>query len=299
MKISLVTTGGTIESRVEDGMISISNAATEQIASIIDADSIFGEYKIHSASIELADLNSLKIVITRALQTAPDGVIVTHGTDTLAFSAAYLAYAFSKTNIPIVLCAADRPLTDADSNGYAVLNAAKSFIASRRAGVYVIYKNPGDTVRLHHGARLVPAHMHEDFYFSIGDGNAFADTGLMHGMDFNLADGRRVLCISPYVGLDYSAFDMAGCSAVVQVAYHSGRVNTEKFNEFANAHADIPMFLTAGRKKYGVKELAQNVTRCYGITQTALYIKILVGLRNRVKDLPAFVLKDACGEIVK
>ncbi len=296
MRINLVATGGTIGSRLVNGEYVISDAATAQIASVIGANKVFGEFKIHSAGVEVADLNTLRRTIERALDDKPDGVIVTHGTDTLAFSAAYLAYAFCSAKTPILLCAADNPLTDDDSNGYDVLNAAKSFLARCKRGVYVLYKNPGEVVRIHHGARIIPAHLHEDFYFSLGGSNAFADTGLMRGMNFEL-ENKKVLCIVPYVGMDYSAYDMKGYSAVVQVAYHSGKINVAAFNKFAAQYPHIPMFLSAGKKKYSAQEFEPNVIICSGITQSALYIKLLVGLTNNVKDLPAFVMKNACGEV--
>lgn len=296
MKINLVATGGTIGSRLENGEYVISDAATEQIASVIGANKVFGDFKIHSAGVDLADLNTLRLTIERAIEGA-DGVIVTHGTDTLAFSSAYLAFAFGSTRIPILMCAADNPLTDYDSNGFDVLNSAKSLISSGKRGVYVLYKNPGEMVKIHHGARLIPAHMHEDFYFSLSGNNAFTDTGLMRGMDFELNE-HKVLCVAPYVAMDYSAFDMKGYSAVVQVAYHSGKLNVAAFNKFAEANPNIPMFLCTGKKKYADNTFAPNVIQCRGITQSALYIKLLIGLKNKVKDLPAFIMKNACGEIV-
>ncbi len=296
MKINLVATGGTIGSRYQNGALVISDAATKQIASVIGADKVFGDFKIHSAGVEFADLNTLRLTIERAIEGA-DGIVVTHGTDTLAFSASYLAYAFSDVKIPIVMCTADRPLTEDDSNGFAVLNATKSFISRKEPGVYVLYKNPGEVVRIHHGARIIPAHLHENFYFSIGTGSKFTYTGLMRGMDFALKE-NSVLCISPYVGMDYSAFDMRKFKAVVQCAFHSGRINTDSFNKFAAAYPDIPMFFVCGSKKYDPGTFASNVTQCAGIAQPALYMKLLIGLHNNVKDLKNFVLKNACGEIV-
>ncbi|MCH5156035.1 MAG: asparaginase, partial [Clostridiales bacterium] len=122
MTINLVATGGTIGSRVVNGELVISDAATKQIATVIGANKVYGDFKIHSAGVEFADLNTLRLTIAKAVEGA-DGVVVTHGTDTLAFTASYLAYAFSSVKIPIVMCAADKPLTDDDSNGFDVLNA--------------------------------------------------------------------------------------------------------------------------------------------------------------------------------
>lgn len=296
MKINLVATGGTIGSRYVKGELVISDAATKQIASVIGANKVFGDFKIHSAGVVFDDLNTLRLTIEKAMDGA-DGVVVTHGTDTLAFTASYLAYAFASAKIPIVMCAADKPLTDVDSNGFDVLTATKSFIARGERGVYVLYKNPGEVVRIHHGARLIPAHMHENFYFSLG-GNTFTDSGLMRGMNFELETGK-VLCIVPYMGLDYDVYDLKGYSAVVQVAYHSGRINTVTFNKFAAKNPDVSIFLLSGDKKYAADAFPKNVVQCPAITQTALYMKLLIAIRNNVKDLPAFVKKNAVGEIAE
>lgn len=297
MKINLVATGGTIGSRYKNGELVISDEATKQIASVIGAHKVFGDFKIHSAGVDFADLNALRLQIQKATDDA-DGVVVTHGTDTLAYSAAYLAYAFSSTKIPIVMCAADMALTEDDSNGFAVLNATKSFISRGEAGVYVLYKNPGEVVRIHHGARIIPAHLHENFYFSLGTGSKFTDTGLMRGMNFELKSDKNVLCVIPYVGMDYSVYDMSKFAAVAQSAYHSGRINTDNFNKFAAEHPDIPMFFLTGNKKYAPGTFAPNVTECPRITQTALYMKLLIGLNNNVKDIKSFVLRNACGEMI-
>ena len=196
------------------------------------------------------------------------------------------------------MCASDMPLTDYDSNGYDVLKAAKSFIARGERGVFVLYKNPGAVVKIHHGARLAPAHLHEDFYHSIGEGYAFNGTGLMRGFNFDLKQ-KNVMCISPYVGLDYSTLDVKKCAAVVHSAYHSGRVNVVEFNAFAKANPDVPIFLITGKKKYSPADFESNVVLCSNITKTALYIKLVIALNNNVADLKNFALSDACGEIVK
>lgn len=296
MKINLVATGGTIGSRYVNGELIISDGATAQIASIIGADKVFGDYKIHSAGVGLSVLNELRLIIQDAAKGA-DGVIVTHGTDTLAYSAAYLAYALASTKIPIVLCAADRSLTDDDSNGFDVLNAAKSFISRGEKGVFVLFKNPGEVVRIHHGARLIPAHMHENFYFSLGGKNTFENSGLMTGFDFALTDSN-VLCITPYLGMNYDVYDLTNFAAVVHSSFHSGRINTVTLNKFAERYPDIPIFLILGNKKYAADTFPKNVVQCQGITKASLYIKVLIGVHNKVKDLPAFVKKSAVGEII-
>lgn len=298
MKIALVATGGTIGCRKNaEGLIKLNPDATKQIAAIVGADSVVDDVTIHSERITFADLNDMRHAINRALKTMPDGVIVSHGTDTLAFASSYLAYAFCDTKVPIVMCSADLPLNEADSNGFSILNSAKTFLTHAKPGVYVVYKNPGFTPTVHHGARLLPAHLHDHYYYSIGNGCEFNDTGLMHGLNFEIGK-HKVLVIIPYVGLDYSVFNLDGYSAVVHSAYHSGMVNTADFNKFAAAHPDISIFMPEGRKKYSNNQFPDNVVQIRGISQTALYVKLLIGLANNVKDLPTFLKKNACGEIV-
>lgn len=298
MKIALVATGGTIGSRVDsDGVIRLSDAATDQIANAVGATRVFDSFKIHSEKMEFADLNEFRRIIEAAQKSEPDAIVVSHGTDTLAFSSAYLAYAFSSTRIPIVICAADAPLTEHDSNGFDILQSTKTFLRTGKPGVYVVYKNPEMSTRIHHAARLMPAHLHEHYYFSIGD-SVFHDSGLMRDLNFDI-DGRKAISITPYVGLDYSAFNVDGMSAVVHSAYHSGTVNAAALNAFAEAHPELPIYLTVGKRKYAGQDFAENIVPCYGITQNSLYIKVLIGLKNNIKDLPAFVRKNAVGEIVE
>lgn len=297
MKIALVATGGTIGSRIDNnGRLCLSNGATEQIASVVGACGVFDGLKIQSERIRIPDLNAMRAVTQAALDTSPDAIIVTHGSDTLAYSAAYLSYAFCETKIPIVLCSADLPLTDRDSNGFSVLNSAKTFVQSRKPGVFVVCKNPGLSPKIHHGARLLPSQMYDDFYNSI-DGGAFYDTGLMHGMNFEL-EQRNVPIITPYVGMDYDCYDISDCAAVVHTSFRSGTVCVDDFNAFARKYSDTPMFWTTGNAKYA-DALASNIVQCAGITSVALYVKLLIGLNNGVKDLAKFVAKNACGEIAE
>ena len=297
MNIALVATGGTIGSRIDDnGRLSLSDAATEQIASVLGACGVFDQFKIQSERMRIPDLNAMRKATQAALDTAPDAVIVSHGTETLAYSAAYLSYAFCSTKIPIVLCSADLPLTDRDSNGFAILNSAKTFVQSRKSGVFVVCKNPGLSPKIHHGARLLPSLMYDDFFKSIG-GGAFYDTGLMSGMNFEL-EQRNVPIITPYVGMDYGCYDLSGCAAAVHTSFRSGTACVDDFNAFAEKHPDTLMFWTTGNSEYR-DALAPNIIQCAGITSVALYVKLLIGLNNGIKDLAKFAAKNACGEIAE
>ena len=58
-----------------------------------------------------------------------DGIIITHGSDTLSYTAAFVGFSFSNANIPIVLTAANYPLEDERSVGLRNFIAAVEYIS--------------------------------------------------------------------------------------------------------------------------------------------------------------------------
>ena len=65
------------------------------------------------------------------------GVIILHGSDTLAFTSAIIANAFADKNI--VLVASDKPVENPLSNAKANFDAAVAHLLSDKSGVYVSY----------------------------------------------------------------------------------------------------------------------------------------------------------------
>jgi len=74
-----------------------------------------------------------------------DGIIMTHGSDTLSYSAAFFAEVFSWLAIPMALTASDRPLSDAQSNGMVNFISTVEFLCQPPQicipQVYVIWRN--------------------------------------------------------------------------------------------------------------------------------------------------------------
>ena len=125
--IIILHTGGTIASKVdyESGAVTakfqaedllgmfpelgeIANIETELVSNMMSEDMLFSNYQ--------------KIAESIAHQAKKDiaGIIIGHGTDTLSFTAAALAFIFEKINIPVILVgsqrSSDRGSTDAAMN---------------------------------------------------------------------------------------------------------------------------------------------------------------------------------------
>ncbi len=137
--VSLVTTGGTITSKVDyetGGVTSLMSAEellnlAPELREYVNIIDIITPFNRMSESISFKDYEELAKAVAKELKKA-QGVIVTHGTDTLHYTAAALSFAL-KTPKPVVLTGAqrssDRPSSDAAMNLLCSAHAAVSDMA--------------------------------------------------------------------------------------------------------------------------------------------------------------------------
>lgn len=127
------------------------------------------------------------------------GVIVLHGSDTLGFTGALLANMFYDK--PIVLVASDKPLEDKTANGFKNFKNAVRYIEKGIDRVYISY----DSI---YQAENKEALKNPVFKF------------------------KKILVISPYVGIDYNSYNLSNVDIVLHSMYHS-----------ATAPADVKVFI--------------------------------------------------------
>lgn len=131
--VTILHTGGTVASRVDysSGAVSpsfspqdilkmfpelkdVANIKSKLVSNMWSGDMRFGHYNIIAKEIE------------KELKSGVDGVIVTHGTDTLAFTACALAFALENLDKPVILVgsqrSSDRPSSDAAMNLLCAVN---------------------------------------------------------------------------------------------------------------------------------------------------------------------------------
>ena len=160
MKILVVFTGGTIGSCYNDGVISPDSNTRYKLIEMYKQNGGYAEFDAISPYTVLSEnlngeyfnllYNSVKENINNY-----DGIIVTHGTDTLQYTSAVLSYMFGLCNTPIVLVSANYPLESEKSNGLENFSAAVDFIKSgNNKGVFVAYKNNGEHANIHRASRL-------------------------------------------------------------------------------------------------------------------------------------------------
>ncbi len=135
-KIAILHTGGTIASKVDydsgavtakfsaEDMIGmfpelaeIANIETELVANMMSEDIMFSDYQ------KLVD------AIKKHAESGADGIIIGHGTDTLAHTAAALSFMFEKINIPILVVGSQRSTDRGSTDGAINLICASEFIS--------------------------------------------------------------------------------------------------------------------------------------------------------------------------
>ena len=167
------------------------------------------------------------------------GIIMLHGTDTLAYTSSLLSLMMTHLDIPLILVSSQLPLSHKDTNGNANFRAAAELIMNGiEPNVYAVYRNSDGNIYAHFGADLKQCANYSDDFFSrsshkIDDpsnaswkGRAF-ETKNNFLYDAGSLDGR-VLAITPYVGIDYDNYNLDKVSAVVHNTFHSESVCVER-----------------------------------------------------------------------
>ena len=177
-----------------------------------------------------------------------DGIVVAHGTDTLAYSAALFAQLFSGISVPVFFVSSNMALDTDGANGNDNFRLAADCICMGvKPGVYVPYRNISDgKMLLHLASRITQCRSYEEDFHSMGavyipdidqidlaacDSLSDAETENAAN-PVTLAGGWRltnaVLKIDPYVGLDYRAYRYSLFKAVLHGTYHSGTACAER-----------------------------------------------------------------------
>lgn len=253
MKILIVYTGGTIGSSLKVSLIAPDKMQkSELVKGFEDVDFEYAEpYFILSEQLNGKNITELIQCVGDNLNKGYDGIIVTHGTDTLQYSASALSLAFGDSEIPIVLVSSNYVLGDSRANGSDNFKFAVKFIKEGIGGVFVSYKNTGAKPEIHLGSQLLAHEIYSDDVKSLGgsfgyfEGDKFIknrDKSKEIYLDkFILNEFSSVLWLRAYAGI--RAVDTTGYKAVLLEGYHSGTLPTlsQEFKDFCKK-SDAPIF---------------------------------------------------------
>ncbi|MDO4287798.1 MAG: asparaginase domain-containing protein [Eubacterium sp.] len=252
----LLQTGGTIGSAINDGTIDVDPQKGDVLIDAYQKSAphrvdftVARPFTILSENLTPSHWSKIIDVLKGIDFSDYEGIIITHGSDTLSYTAAALSYFFAQSPIPIVLVCANHPLGHPQSNGLANFSAAVDFILNARLpGIFIIYENSDGRLKIHLGTRTLEADWILDDFESFG-GRPFALKDghcLSHGSarlspaiealrdrplstdwgDTPMFD-KEVLALKTYPGMDYGyiSFAAKAPAAVLHLLYHSASGN--------------------------------------------------------------------------
>ncbi len=253
-RILTILTGGTIGS-ISDGEIIDVN----ERASVILIDKYYEKYgredefslvqPINIAG-ENLETKHWEILINFILEyniDGYDGIIITHGSDTLSYSSAMLSMCLCHLPVPIILTASNYTVLDERSNALNNFHSAVLMIKSFSRGVFTVFGDKIGKSRVFLPTRILEADGLNDTFQSFGG----KELGFMNDGKFEFTDlltnpdkaeieqkreailsgrltlNKKVIFIRQYPGLDFSNIIIdKNVGAVLLMTYHSQTART-------------------------------------------------------------------------
>ena len=146
MRLTILTTGGTIDKTYDEFQGSLRNAYSvlDVILDELRTPDLFIRHVdvMHKDSLDMTeeDRRTIAKAVADALPSS-DAVVILHGTDTLELTGDFLCEALGDVEAPVILTGAMRPYEFRDTD--AVQNVTESLLAARflSPGVYVVMHN--------------------------------------------------------------------------------------------------------------------------------------------------------------
>jgi len=146
MKLTILTTGGTIDKTYDEYVGSLSNVRTvlDRLLGSLRLPDVFIRHVavMHKDSLEMTE-EDRQVILGAVRDAVPtsDAVVVVHGTDTLSQTGEVIHAGLGGATIPVILTGAMRPYEFRDSD--ALQNVTEALLAARliEPGVYVVLHN--------------------------------------------------------------------------------------------------------------------------------------------------------------
>jgi glutamyl-tRNA(Gln) amidotransferase subunit D len=260
-KIALISTGGTIASKIDyrTGGVHAALSADELYESVpelashasVDPEVLMSEY---SENLRPEHWTLIAEKVVEKIKTGKyDGIVISHGTDTMQYTAAALSFALQNLPVPVVLVGAqrssDRPSSDAALN---LLGATIFAADSRYTGVFVAMHagTSDDTIAYHVGTRVRKNHTsRRDAFESIDmtpvaflrnnkiemqqkHGYRLVERSNQNPIEINTEFDDRVILLKYYPGFDPTLIEHAinaGYRAIILEGTGLGHVGKECF----------------------------------------------------------------------
>jgi len=167
-RVSILSTGGTIASKVDyrTGAVNPALSAQDLYDTVPELKNYANVHakvimSVLSENITPADWTKIASKVASEIKTGTDGVVIAHGTDTLAFTSAALSFALQNLPVPVVLVgsqrSSDRPSSDAAMNLIGAVTLATK--ADAAEVMILMHAETGDSyLHAHRGTKVRKLH---------------------------------------------------------------------------------------------------------------------------------------------
>ncbi|MDD6490092.1 MAG: asparaginase domain-containing protein [Clostridia bacterium] len=320
-KILLLLTGGTIGSIMTDGVISTDKDKKCRLIELYNQkyndDCVFDIKQPLNILSENLDKSHWEILVNTILETdisSYDGIIITHGSDTLSYSSAMLSMCLCHLEIPVIITASNYVPDDTRSNALINIHSAVILIKTLERGIFTVFANEGDDFcSVYLPTRINEADRFND-KFSSFDGMCFGtvknNTFVKNPLSPSLYEiykkrqpitnrlslKKDVLMIRPYPSMNYSSINLNGnIGAVLHITYHSSTAKTDGENSALAflekcKKADIDFYCASFKDKNSALYETSNILikndaiPLYNISNESAYAKLLLCYNCDISD---------------
>lgn len=337
MKILVFATGGTIGSVCTDKVIDLSDN-TKKLRVLEQYSKCYGDchfdvcrpLNILSENLELRDWEILVNTIRHTDTTGYDGLIVTHGSDTLSYTSAMLGFCLCDLPLPLVITASNFVPDEPKSNALINIRCAVKVIEYFSRGIFsVFYDSSNSAVYL--PTRICEADRWSDCFssferqcfadfrndcliFNTGDympSKADIEKEHQSPLHKDLCLKKRVLMLYPYPGINYRTISIENnIGAVLHILYHSATAKSDGDNSILTLAEqcrtkDIPLFcasfkdLQAAQYVSSVKFIQKGVLPLHALSDESAYTKLLLACNQNDISCVEFMQRDIYFETVQ
>jgi len=252
--VLMVFTGGTISSRISGSTFEISDPPYQLLEDVSEDRMVFTicePFSTLSENMTPDMLFRLFCAISEACSAKIyDGILIAHGTDTMAYTAQLAYVLLSGLGLPVVLFGSKLPLENPENDGTNNFKNAIALLKQTKTGVFVVSRSRDGTNYVHSAGKIMQATSENDDFLSCKGQYA----GILQDGKFQrnpkypptdpparsleylrrisslrvLPTPETVLVLDACVGTHFQSFDLARKEYVfiLQRLYHSGTACT-------------------------------------------------------------------------
>ena len=261
--VVIMSTGGTIASRVDyrTGAVRSAISASDlygvvpELADVAQVDTEI-VFSLYSENITQKHWSELAQTVAKRIEQGVDGIVIAHGTDTMAYTSAALSFALQNLPVPVILVGAqrssDRPSSDAATNLIGAVKAAGE-APFAEVGLAMHETVSDTTIIVHRGAKVRKCHTSRRDTFKSINGFPIAKIKdlqvTMQTDNYQRRDSKKKLVLKPnfsekvalvkfYPGLDPAIIDFyveKGMKGILLEGSGLGHVSKFCFDAVKNA----------------------------------------------------------------